>query len=945
MIPLLGTAVATPAAAAPGDAFDPADPTIFISQGSTTQLYRSLANPDGTFSFTPEGDVQDVTYNGIGYDEASGYIYAIVSGGNAEIPSGSLVRVGQEGVIERVGSETFVGPTGASNFQAGAVGDDGYYYIIQQNSNVAYRIDLATGEGAGEVELTANFAAPDFTFAAGFAWALNLQGQLIRVNMADGGLTVFPGSIAEPSSIGFGAGWTFGNGNLGFSDNATGAVYQFAISDVAAAQPTVELISVSEGPASSINDGTMVPGLPVDLAVEKTSAATHLVDDQVQYSITVRNLSDAASSGWSVTDVIPEGLGEPAVVEEVSTAYDEETRQLTVTGGRLEGGAEYTFTIVAESNLAAGECTENTATVIGNERDDVVDNDSDTAETCAIEPAIDFGDAPESYGTLRTDDGARHLIPDYDEDALTAPVMLGESIDAEEDGQPSPNADGDGADEDGVVFNPQLGYGNAVIRTGTDPVSLAGITNTLEVTATADGFVSVWVDWDLDGTFGNDERVVSSEPVAAGANDLTFEMRDNPDDISSMVRVRYSTDADAVAAPTGPAPDGEVEDYRVLVERVLTPNGCTASDTEHYAFTFSDPVERSGDGGAGTTALFGDVSVVNGQAVDMFVEVLDGWTNAIRRGNGGIFGEDDANWQIAGNASLRYSFFVAGTEEPIGVNAAYTVSDMDTGEIGTFAAADLASYAVTEGSAVQITEEAGEVRFRGSGQWNGNPESRFQIVLEDIATFESDWQGGSNSGFGFDGDGDLAIEPSCFDFGDAPASYGTMLEDDGARHVLTSGLTLGDLIDFDPDGQPSADARGDDDNRAADEDGVTAPIAVSTTGTTDVDVTAVNNTDDAATIAAWVDLETAAAKADLPVLHWSVSNAKLIGRPVPYRSADEMSADWTAWVDHLDAETLDDIKLTTGTKIMTATTTRSPGRGHIDVEVVLLADIPTEDED
>lgn len=94
-----------------------------------------------------------------------------------------------------------------------------------------------------------------------------------------------------------------------------------------------------------------------------------------------------------------------------------------------------------------------------------------------------------------------------------------------------------------------------------------------------------------------------------------------------------------------------------------------------------------------------------------------------------------------------------------------------------------------------------------------------------------------------------------------------------------------------------------------------------------------------------VDLETAAAKADLPVLHWSVSNAKLIGRPVPYRSADEMSADWTAWVDHLDAETLDDIKLTTGTKIMTATTTRSPGRGHIDVEVVLLADIPTEDED
>lgn len=94
-----------------------------------------------------------------------------------------------------------------------------------------------------------------------------------------------------------------------------------------------------------------------------------------------------------------------------------------------------------------------------------------------------------------------------------------------------------------------------------------------------------------------------------------------------------------------------------------------------------------------------------------------------------------------------------------------------------------------------------------------------------------------------------------------------------------------------------------------------------------------------------VDLETAAAKADLPVLHWSVSNAKLIGRPIPHQSADEIHADWKAWVDYLDAKTLDAITLTTGTKIVSATTPRSPGPGHIDVHVNLLAEIPTEDED
>src|SRR5690606_27017640 len=113
------------------------------------------------------------------------------------------------------------------------------------------------------------------------------------------------------------------------------------------------------------------------------------------------------------------------------------------------------------------------------------------------------------------------------------------------------------------------------------------------------------------------------------------------------------------------------------------------------------------------------------------------------------------------------------------------------------------------------------IAFHGNGNWNGDPESRFQIVLEGIDTFEARWQGGSNSGFGYDGDGDLSIEPpACEDFGDAPESYGTTLADDGARHTIVPGLLLGSLIDFDPDGQTSTDADGDDANRLADEDGV-----------------------------------------------------------------------------------------------------------------------------
>ena len=57
------------------------------------------------------------------------------------------------------------------------------------------------------------------------------------------------------------------------------------------------------------------------------------------------------------------------------------------------------------------------------------------------------------------------------------------------------------------------------------------------------------------------------------------------------------------------------------------------------------------------------------------------------------------------------------------------------------------------------------------------------------------------------------------DFGDAPASYGTLLLDDGARH-LPVGPTLGYERDLEPDGFPSTLADGDD-LSTDDEDGVT----------------------------------------------------------------------------------------------------------------------------
>ena len=65
----------------------------------------------------------------------------------------------------------------------------------------------------------------------------------------------------------------------------------------------------------------------------------------------------------------------------------------------------------------------------------------------------------------------------------------------------------------------------------------------------------------------------------------------------------------------------------------------------------------------------------------------------------------------------------------------------------------------------------------------------------------------------------LNTQPVSLDFGDAPASYQTLLDADGPRHAA-SGPTLGAARDLESDGNPDAAATGDDTDSIDDEDGV-----------------------------------------------------------------------------------------------------------------------------
>ncbi|MFC1964933.1 collagen binding domain-containing protein [Chloroflexota bacterium] len=165
-----------------------------------------------------------------------------------------------------------------------------------------------------------------------------------------------------------------------------------------------------------------------------------------------------------------------------------------------------------------------------------------------IEPPRDFGDAPEepgyNYCTLLARSGAWHFI---DSD-----IYLGDSVDAESDGQPDPDALGDdndgNDDEDGVIFPPQLSRG-----------STANVT----VTSSVSGNLSAWLDFNRNRNWEPDEQIFTDKSLISGPNVLSFDVPVGARLGDTFARFRFSTVGGL--SYNGTAPDGEVEDYEVII--------------------------------------------------------------------------------------------------------------------------------------------------------------------------------------------------------------------------------------------------------------------------------------------------------------------------------------------------------------------------------------------
>ncbi len=166
------------------------------------------------------------------------------------------------------------------------------------------------------------------------------------------------------------------------------------------------------------------------------------------------------------------------------------------------------------------------------------------------EETEDYGDAPDpTYPTLAANSGASHtIVPGF---------QLGQLIDAEPDGQPDPNAQGDDMsnlpDEDGVIWTSPLIAG-----------SIASVQ--VDMTMSGGGMLDAWIDFGGDGSWAESvDRIFTSMPLAGGVmNNLNFTVPVTA--IPGPTFARFRLSQNGVTSYTGSAPDGEVEDYPIVIE-------------------------------------------------------------------------------------------------------------------------------------------------------------------------------------------------------------------------------------------------------------------------------------------------------------------------------------------------------------------------------------------
>lgn len=405
----------------------------------------------------------------------------------------------------------------------------------------------------------------------------------------------------------------------------------------------------------------------------------------------------------------------------------------------------------------------------------------------AAAPALDYGDAADSFGTLAASGGPRHVV---------GSLRLGSALDSEAAANPNSTSTGDGADEDGIKFGGLL---------------VPGLSTSITATASAAGVLDYFFDFDGSGVFGDQPNEVFQNGVVAGANSLSIAVP--PAAVVGLTSARFRLSTAGNLSPYGLALDGEVEDYQVRtivtgiaaslenfdsVTAPALPAGWTRSSTATGAVVNWITVGNTSD----SAPNHAFVPAANYVSTNRLISPT--------------FAVTTANQQLRFRHSYDHQYVFDGGVLEISING------------GAFA-----DFVTAGGSFVSggyTTTIASTATLNGRSTWSGPSSGYYETtaLLPAAAVGQNvalRWVEGTDNSQGNSGwrvDSIQTVRTAlAFDYGDAPAPYATTSAGSGAAHAQETTLRLGSLFDTETNGVPNANAAGDDGAGTADEDGVT----------------------------------------------------------------------------------------------------------------------------
>lgn len=193
---------------------------------------------------------------------------------------------------------------------------------------------------------------------------------------------------------------------------------------------------------------------------------------------------------------------------------------------------------------------------------------------------FDYSDAPAGGSTAPDGSG----ITTYGEamHTIVSGLQLGAAIDEDLVSIASANADGDGADDDGVTF-PEL-----------EVEKDASISVAVNQLAANDGYLQAWIDWNGDGDFAANEQIASNlQSSIAGASTIDIAVTVPADATINPTFARFRWSSSPDLDTNGTAMGGEVEDYMLVIKGDESTAACVIDDIATRQYSSASPSASS----------------------------------------------------------------------------------------------------------------------------------------------------------------------------------------------------------------------------------------------------------------------------------------------------------------------------------------------------------------